>query len=400
MGIQKPLFGENGIAVQALPADGTAQPQTKAQRAFSRLVEKIEAQRQALAAWQEFLPHFHQRLAMEMVPLQQRCETARLALALLFDAAHDREGTTRREQDKLEPLILDICIELLQGADEENLEVVALHDKYSHSSLAERKEEESRFLMDMAETVFGVDLGESADQSSPQTIRAALHRKMAEQQTQEQAQQQADQAQRATQQPAANAGRRKSAKALAREAREAAQAQAATMSVREIYRKLASALHPDREPDEAERQRKTGLMQQVNQAYANMDLLRLLELQIQVEQIDLASLGSLTEQRLGHYNAVLAEQSAQLEHEIDALTSPFQHQTGVFGGALRPQTLSRTLDGDLAALRHEARRIEHDVKRLGDRAVLKAWLRGMKVQRQRAGDDLGEEIFDAFKRSR
>ncbi len=391
MATQKSLFGDADSELVRVPVAPDGSAPSKAQKAFNRLIEKIEAQRQALAAWQAFLPQFQQRVAAEGEPLQQRCLAARWSLAMLFDNAHDRAGTTKREQAKLASLVLDLCAELLQSADEEDPALIALHDKHSHASLAERKAEESRFLMDMAETMFGVDLDEGQDLSSPETVRAALHRKMQEQNS--------AQAELAAQ-AAAVPPRRKSAKALAKEAQIAAQAQAATMSVREIYRKLASALHPDRETDDAERVRKTALMQQVNQAYAKTDLLRLLELQIEAEQIDLATLGAISEQRLGHYNQVLAEQSAQLDHEIDALTLPYQHQTGAFGGSLKPETLSRTLDGDLAQLRHDARRIEHDLKRLQDRAVLKAWLRGVKVQHRRSGADSDDELFDAFEHTR
>ena len=391
MATQKSLFGDADSELVRVPVAPDGSSPSKAQKAFNRLIEKIEAQRQALAAWQAFLPQFQQRVAAEVEPLQQRGLAARWSLAMLFDNAHDRAGTTKREQAKLASLVLDLCAELLQSADEEDPALIALHDKHSHASLAERKEEESRFLMDMAETMFGVDLDDGQDLSSPETVRAALHRKMQEQHS--------AQAELAAQ-AAAVPPRRKSAKALAKEAQIAAQAQAATMSVREIYRKLASALHPDRETDDAERVRKTALMQQVNQAYAKADLLRLLELQIEAEQIDLASLGAISEQRLGHYNQVLAEQSAQLDHEIDALTLPYQHQTGAFGGSLKPETLSRTLDGDLAQLRHDARRIEHDLKRLEDRAVLKAWLRGVRVQHRRSGADSDDELFDAFDHTR
>lgn len=393
MAIQKSLVDDTDtelVRVPALPGGAAA---SKAQKTFNRLIEKIEAQRESLASWQAFLPQFQQRVVTESEPLQQRCLAARWALATLFDSAHDRAGTTKREQAKLASLVLDLCNDLLQSADEEDPVLIALHDKHSHASLAERKEEESRFLMDMAETVFGVDLDDGQDLSSPETVRAALHRKMQEQHQTEQAERAAQAAAAA----AAAAPRRKSAKALAREAQLATQAQAATMSVREIYRKLASALHPDRETDDAERLRKTALMQQVNQAYEKADLLRLLELQIQAEQIDRSALASISEERLRHYNQVLAEQSAQLEHEIDALTLPYQHQTGAFGGQLKPETLSRSLDGDLAELRHDARRIEHDVKRLGDRATLKAWLRGVRVQRR---NDLGDEWQDDFEHTR
>jgi hypothetical protein len=47
---------------------------------------------------------------------------------------------------------------------------------------------------------------------------------------------------------------------------------------------LVAALHPDREPDEQERKRKTELMQRVNTSYGKKYLLLLLELQLEIEQ--------------------------------------------------------------------------------------------------------------------
>ncbi|MFX6949690.1 molecular chaperone DnaJ, partial [Acinetobacter baumannii] len=78
----------------------------------------------------------------------------------------------------------------------------------------------------------------------------------------------------------------------------------------------ASALHPDRELDESERARKTALMQQVNQAYEKNDLSRLLELQLELEQIDQRSIHGVSEERLTHYNHILTEQLGDLDQEI------------------------------------------------------------------------------------
>lgn len=68
--------------------------------------------------------------------------------------------------------------------------------------------------------------------------------------------------------------------------------------MRDIFRKLASALHPDRETDPAEHGRKTALMQRANVAYAANDLLGLLELQLEVDQIDQTGLDNLGDDRI------------------------------------------------------------------------------------------------------
>ncbi len=364
-------------------------PLSKAQQVFNRLIERIEQQRKVLAAWQDFVPQFQQRLASELDPLQRRCDRAQLALAKVFDAAHDSAAITKRERAKLAMLVQDICSQLLghDDASEAHAQVVALHDKYSDTSHAELVEEETELFKDMAETVFGVELDDAQEASSPEAIREALHRKIQEQ----------SQAQREAPAPA----RRKTAKQQAKEAKLAEAAQAATQSVREIYRKLASVLHPDRETDAAERERKTDLMKKVNQAYEEKNLLRLLELQIQIEQIDAAALGAINPLRLGHYNRVLTEQCAQLEHEIDVMTAPFAHQLGAYRrGSLTPETVNRSLDGDVAAMRRDAQGIEHDAKRLSDRAALKAWLKHIKVERQRDVDTDFDDLFDAFTHTR
>ena len=356
--MQEQVLVDPETSMVRVPGRAGAAALSKAQTLFNRLIERIDQQRQLLAGWQDFVPRFAQRVAGELEPLQQRCARAQLALAKLFDAASDSSGITKRERAKLATLVRDICAQLLSDDDAVAAEIVTLHDKHSDTSHADLKDGETGHFKEMAQTLFRIDLDHSDAADSPEAIREALKRKLSQQRI-------------APAEPAA-APRHKSAKALARESKLAQEAQAATQSVREVFRKLASALHPDRESDQHERARKTALMQEVNQAYAQRDLLRLLELQIQAEQIDAAVLGSLSPTRLRHYNQVLTEQCAELEHEIAAVGARFVHQPGAFGrDGLTPQTVNRALDGDIAAMRRAAQRVEHDLNRLADLGVLR-----------------------------
>ncbi len=72
--------------------------------------------------------------------------------------------------------------------------------------------------------------------------------------------------------------RRKSARQLAAEARRATAEKEVSQTIRDVYRKLAGALHPDRPSDELSEERKTALMQRVNQAYDSRNLLELLDI--------------------------------------------------------------------------------------------------------------------------
>ena len=62
-----------------------------------------------------------------------------------------------------------------------------------------------------------------------------------------------------------------------------------------FYLDLVKTFHPDRELDEAEKIRKTAIMQRVTDAYEKNDLLVLLELQLEFERIDAQSLNSIAQ---------------------------------------------------------------------------------------------------------
>ncbi|MGZ8153889.1 MAG: hypothetical protein ACXWUK_01175 [Burkholderiales bacterium] len=144
--------------------------------------------------------------------------------------------------------------------------------------------------------------------------------------------------------------------------------------MREIYRKLASALHPDRETDAVERERKTVLIQRANQAYARNDLLELLALQIETEQIDAAALSKVPEARLRHYNQVLADQATALEAEVQGRAAFFRIEFDLTTRDVTPQRVDQALTVRIAQVRAVLEQIKRDSARLDDprqrRAVL------------------------------
>ena len=146
-----------------------------------------------------------------------------------------------------------------------------------------------------------------------------------------------------------------------------------------MYRKLASALHPDREPDPQERERKTRLMQQANQAYAAGHLLALLELQLQAEQVDAARLGALDAQRLQHYVTVLQEQLAELQAETRRLESAFRAMVGAApGSGLQPRKADRLITAEAQRLRADLVQLGQQIRLLLDTEATRAWLRAVR----------------------
>ena len=148
-----------------------------------------------------------------------------------------------------------------------------------------------------------------------------------------------------------------------------------------MYRKLASALHPDREPDAGERSRKTALMQRVNQAYAGKDLLQLLELQLELEHIDAKAIAGLSEDRLKHFNKILKDQLAKLEQEMLQYVLPLRaglHLPQYV--VLSPENVVPCLQSGIADLKREVKRMKLEMQVTQQLATFKAWIKASRLQ--------------------
>ena len=167
---------------------------------------------------------------------------------------------------------------------------------------------------------------------------------------------------------------------MAKEAREKDEEAQTSLSIRAVYRQLVAALHPDREPDLAERERKTELMKQVTVAYGKKDLLELLALQLRVEQIDQSSINSIGDERLRHYNKVLLSQLQELQDEVMSVEMDFKAMTRVAPyEALTPKRVQSILKVDIARLRYDTKCIARDVNAFREIKQLKAWLKDYRI---------------------
>lgn len=162
--------------------------------------------------------------------------------------------------------------------------------------------------------------------------------------------------------------------------------------MREVFRKLASALYPDRESDAEQRAAKTALMQRVNQAYASNDLLTLLALQLQIEQVDAGHMAAAESQRLKHYNKVLADQLSGLHVETGRVERDFRMDFGLAPGhGLKPLKLGELQERETQRLRFELAETNRELALLDDVAATRRWL---QRERQRQQDEaLDMELF-------
>ena len=335
-----------------------------------------------LAQWQGFELRHHPRVITEMQPLQQQLREARYTLLKQLDALlvdpHNTPKLAKTQRRKLAALIPQLAGMLLEeGAD---AEVEALYDRYSDASHADLLQANLAGV----EAMFGHVLGEGALAGHQAESIDDLMQHAAEHMA---AQVEAEQQARDARARHSAKGRRAEA---ARQQQEAA-SQQADQSVREVFRKLASTLHPDRETDATERERKTALMQHANQAYGRNDLLTLLTMQLALEQIDDQHLANLPVARLAHYNQVLGEQLQALQQEVQACVLPYRMQFGPFGRALTLAAVDSALTTNLADMRQDLRGIEHDIALLRHPATRRV---AINVLEMPGLDDDGPDAFE------
>jgi hypothetical protein len=345
----------------ALPDDASALvsvPQGKewlstAQKAFNRLTERIRQSREDLAAWVAFVPRIQARLATELQPAERDIRKAQRRLVhqldtLLVTANKPAERLTRKQQSKLRGVLLSTAADILEaGADPE---MEGLFDRHSDVPYSVERETELELAEAMLADVLGEESIEGHGAKSVEELLRHASEKLREAQAEDGV-------------VHGRSGRRR--KSRADEDAQARSAELAAKSVREVYRKLVSALHPDRESDAGERARKTILMQRANRACERNDLLELLTLQIEIEQIDPAALAHLPEARLKHYNDVLKEQVQVLERQLREQTAPFRYQFDLTGPIV-PQRVDQALSGRIAEARVMIDRIERTCERLAD----------------------------------
>lgn len=348
-------------------------PLTAQQRKFNAQIQRIDAQRKLLAHWQAAIPACRERHAREFRPLLAEHQRETAELVHLLDRAAALK-LAKADRATLQDIVRDLAGSLAEGGADPALRAAmrAVHDRHADSDFDAGKPSLDASFKDAMRESFGLDLGEDEDLASPDEVWQRVEAQMREQQAQ------------AEQERARHQARREK-KPTARQRREQEQAQQASQSLREVFRRLASALHPDREPDAQERQRKTALMQRANQAYAAGDLLELLQLQLAAEQIDAARIASLGDERLQHYNRVLAGQLKELQGEIAQAEQDFRLEFGIGPcEKLRPQDLAAQLNRQAQQLRMDIHHLRLERRALEEPAELKRWL---KQQRALARED-------------
>ncbi|RQS14428.1 J domain-containing protein [Burkholderia sp. Bp8998] len=362
------MTARRGAAVAIAPGHETASL-SKAQKTFNTLVKRIETRRERLGAWEAVVPAFQKKFVDALLPLEQEATALRIRLIHLLDDAFLQKGLSKAAQRTLSDLIADMARDLLTVSDDAALTVIYnRHRAFDDAgNAAADPEPMKREPMPMP----AMEPADDLDTLSPDELAERMQAELDAQFERDMAAHAAREAQRAK--------RKKAPKQSAAQARIAAEQAESSKSIREIYRKLASALHPDRETDPREQERKTVLMQRVNHAYAKGNLLQLLELQLEIEQIDRRAIDGLSEARLTRYNGILEEQLRELDQEIQHVETSFRRTYGIASSTkVAPDTVIRILTRDIAGMQRSIHDLNAALREFDDPGKVKDWLKDMK----------------------
>ncbi|MBP6089559.1 MAG: hypothetical protein KA494_08530 [Polaromonas sp.] len=148
--------------------------------------------------------------------------------------------------------------------------------------------------------------------------------------------------------------------------------------LRNMYRKLASALHPDRARDEAERIHKTALMGQVNAAHDAKDLLTLMRLQLLTQTpespTESAYTTSIPKDKLKQAIQQLQAQLHALRVAWQQMQTSMQEEWDLPYGNISAKSLQMALRKEAQELTSHIAYLQSDALWLSDDAFLKNWL--------------------------
>ena len=394
---------EAALSLSALVLQPAAHsPLTAAQRRFNDFLSRIElltAQLQALSAWSDRHRYAHiHSLRASQLSIQQHLKSLLFCLHDKCQTADLSAQQQRMAQRKVRSLLAQLA-DTADPADSADPQVRALADLYISE---EEAQEEAQALAEAAqrmrermEQALGQPIEKPSQYQTPDEMLAAGMRQW-------QRQQQADDARKAAKR-AARKAHKKSVAAESGEVPVAVLREAdAKSALRTLFRQLASALHPDREPDEATRLRKTAWMSEVNAAYEKNDLITLMRWQIQLVQMSPTQAQAdhpsdkpgaqsadpqadtragvsgipLSDDKLLALAVLLKEQVRALEDDLDQLQHRLSRELGVPVRAGDDEAqLTQALQRLQADQRQSAEHLEADWRRIQNDAELKRWLK-------------------------
>ena len=147
-----------------------------AQKRFNSLTKKIDLERKRLVEWQEITPTYDQKVIDEYEPALNELNDIKSQWIFLLDQAYDNFKLTKTDKQKLQHIISEHTQELIVEFDRDELKPI--FNKYNEFDYDERldeaKSEMSEYMKGFINDMFGVEMDEDFDISSPEQFKAHL----------------------------------------------------------------------------------------------------------------------------------------------------------------------------------------------------------------------------------
>ena len=328
----------------------TAQPEARLspqQKKLNRLIERIEQQKQELAIWKNAQADIQNYTRSKLLPVYTELHTVLFTqLDTLWNhLAHD--ALSKADLAKIDTKIAALAkmlkkSQMLTSAQKEQVEKIdTFYMQHAEHVRAKKTKASSIQNNDPAETVVqNVDVDwESYEYDSAQY-----------------------------------AAERERAKQLKQQQKREQSAKMAEQSLKTVYLKITAMIHPDREPDEVKKLKKTELLQKVNEAYAAQDLFYLLKLQLQLEINKSLSSKALSSEQVKFYQLALEAQSQSLQGQLDEIFASFHLSSHINTKQLKMSDVYKVIDQDATELKQqlkwEKERLKHMKKVSGMKILM------------------------------
>lgn len=307
-----------------------------AQQQFNNLLARVQQLSQRLAETQALADTLRPLYGSTLQPLVTRHAAALREMAAWLDARLQKTGLSPALRKAAQAMVCTLSEGPARAGD---AAMRALHDRNSPQSLADMEKADAADLQAMVYRVAGVQ----------------PHLKIT---------------------PAGQTARRADKPRLAAQKKAHDKQQDVQHALRSIYRQLASALHPDREPDVNARVRKTDLMGQANTAYARRDLVALLALST---HSDAAAIVCMTAEKMATLTRLLKEQAAAVQENLATAMDKVRDEFGLLACTPVTETeLMRALDAQACSLVDALAVVQDDMQAMQTGAGLKRWVKHHK----------------------
>lgn len=357
----------------------------KEQKRFNKLTADISRRRKELLELNDAITQLKINYVKKIVPVQNKHSELIQEMIYLADENFDNKIFTKADRKSI-CVLLD---ESIGSLDEQyiNDRIKDIFARRLGENFDDVVNEANSFATNRAKEflneMFGMDV-DCDDNVSQEEFMHRVRQKFMEQEEQERL--------REEQSPK----RKKSAKTLAKEAREKEAEKHQSQSIREVYRQLAKSLHPDRIANDEDYETKTKLMQEVNAAYEKDDLLTLLEIQLKIEQISQENIDGVALEKLKHFNVVLKRQFDELNIELHNVSTQLSMEFPNLNlyGALTPKKIEMHIRSRIK----QTKQIVEDLQ-----THLEFWKMDIKLFRMyirevvdlnQANDDFADELFE------